>query len=118
MFVACGKAEVANKSYPPAGVQKGMRKIKGWGKSGSGKGRVIYGEKTKKKSRELSEVYEEASISNKVFDIDVDRDTTVLYWCIFFNKSMDLKAMEADWLLFFRKKDLSWKKLESTSEQE
>lgn len=45
---------------------------------------------------------------------------TILYWCIFFNKSMDLKAVEADVLLFFffRMKNLNWKKLESTSEQE
>lgn len=39
-------------------------------------------------------VYKEAGISNKVFDRETD--ITVLYWCIFFNKSMNLKAKEAD----------------------
>lgn len=52
MLVACGKTEVANKSYP-AGVQKEMSKIKGWGKSSSEEGRMIYDDKKGNKSGEL-----------------------------------------------------------------
>lgn len=71
---------------------------------------MIYGEK--KSSRTALEGLQRNQC-NKCGEIAI----TALYWCIFFSKSMELKAMEADWLLF-RMKNLNWKKRESTSEQE
>lgn len=89
----------------------GMRKIKDWGKSAGEKGRMIYGEK--KSSRTTAEGLQRKTY-NKCGEIAV----SVLHWCIFFNKNMDLKAVEANWLVVFTMKNLNWKKLESTSEQE
>lgn len=50
---------------------------------------MIYGEK--KSSRTTVEGLQRNQY-NKCGEIAI----TILYWCIFFNKSMDLKAMEAD----------------------
>lgn len=47
--------------------------------------------KKKNLTEQLQKVYKETSIIN-VFEIAIRN----FYWCISFNKSMDLKAMEAD----------------------